>query len=381
MSGFVFTVTTAGLDALVDAQAGKIAAIEISALGLSAAIVDVSPTLIALPGEFKRIDTFSGQSVSETIIHMTALDASAETYDVRSLALYLADGTLFAAYSRAEGPLFRKVDIASFLFSIDIAFSEAIAGDIAFGDASFLYPPATEAVKGVAEIATQVEVDDEADDGRIVTPLKLATRLAEVLAPIIQSIADEASARGNADASLDQVIGEEVQQRTDADAALQGLIDALLARTISGSGLVTGGGTLASNRVLQVLAASAADVLAGTAADRAITPAALGGIVKSVGQSGYISIPTADPARLVVLQWGRFTAAGDALTTVTFPLAFSQPAFSVVADGSDSTDTGVSSNNARVRANTITATGFAAFSATNTAESCTFIAVGEIDNS
>ena len=360
---FTFVITAAGLDALVNAHASQTEQITIAELGISASAIDVAPTLTALPGEFKRIDMLSGQSASETVIHMTALDSSDASYNVRSLALYLDDGTLFAAYSRAEDDIFRKVDIATFLFSIDIAFSDAATGTIVFGDATFLYPPATEDTKGVAEIASQAEVDGEADDQRIVTPAKLAVRIAALLAPVIQSVADEASAR------------------SDADDGLQAFINALLGRTITGSGLVTGGGNLGASRVLQVLAASAADVIAGTAADRAITPAALGPIVKALGLNGYCSIPTADPARLVLVQWGRFTAAGDASTSVTFPLAFSTPAFSVVVDGTNETDTGVSSNAPRVRASTISATGFAVFNAINTSESCTFLAIGEIDRS
>ena len=409
MTGFAFIITTAGLDALVDAQNGLTEAIEVVEIGVSDSLVEIAPTLTALPGEIKRLDALSGQAASETIIHMTAIDSTSDAYDVRSVALYLSDGTLFAAYSRAEGPVFSKVDIASFLFSIDIAFGEAVADAIVFGDATFLYPPATEETKGVAELATQTEVDDEVDDQRIVTPLKLATRLSALLAPILQSIADEiaartaadtseaaarsaadialqnsingeVTARADADTALQNSINGEATARSDADSALETLLSALVARTITGSGLVTGGGNLGANRVLQVLAASAADVIAGTAANRAITPAALGPIVKALGLNGYVSIPTADPTRLALLQWGRFTAAGDGLTAVTFPLAFSAPAFSVVADGTNQSDTGVSSNPPRVRSSTITATGFSVFSAINTAESCTFIAIGEVNN-
>ncbi len=39
---------------------------------------------------------------------------------------------------------------------------------------------ATETTAGIAELATQAEVDAEADDSRIVTPLKLATRIASL---------------------------------------------------------------------------------------------------------------------------------------------------------------------------------------------------------
>ena len=308
--GFIFTITTAGLDALVDAQNGVTEQIEIVELGLSDQLVDVAPTLVALPGEFKRLDVLSGQSASETIIHMNAFDSSDDGYEVRSLALYLADGTLFAAFSRADGAIFRKVDIATFLFTIDVAFADAVANSIVFGDATFLYPPATETTKGVAEIATQGEVDGGADDERIVTPAKLAGRLA----PVLQSIADEVDMRG------------------DGDDALQALIDALLARTFTGDGLVSGGGSLSASRVLTVVAALSGDAWAGTASDKALTPASLGPVRSALSINGYASIFSASDTRQLMLQWGRFTPSPSGLTNVTFPLAFTTT-FAVLVDG------------------------------------------------
>lgn len=60
--------------------------------------------------------------------------------------------------------------------------SEVISADassvVTFGSGA----SATEARAGVAEIATQTETDTETDDARIVTPLKLATRLAAAFA-------------------------------------------------------------------------------------------------------------------------------------------------------------------------------------------------------
>ena len=229
------TLTQAGLDALVDAQNGVTTTITITQLGLSEQHVTVAPTLDALPGEFKRLDSFAGFAATETIIHMTAHDAGQDTYDLRAIGLFLEDGTLFAAYSQAT-PIFRKVDIATFLVSFDVLFSEAIAGDIAFGDASFLYPPATEQTKGVAEIATQSEADEGTDDFRIVTPRKLATRLAALLASINAAIA------------------------------------AIASRKITGAGLATGGGDLTADRAITVTEASTADVIAGTSSTKVLTP-------------------------------------------------------------------------------------------------------------
>lgn len=215
------TITNAGLDALVDAQNGITDAIEVVQVGLTEAVFVPAPTLTALPGETKRLGSVAGASVAANVIHMAAQDASAETYDLRGIGLYLADGTLFATYGQAD-PIFRKVSIATFLLAFDVRFSQDVAGNITFGDASFLYPPATETVQGVAELATQAETDAGEDDERIVTPLKLA--------------------------------------------------GALGARSVTGAGLATGGGDLSADREITVTEASDAEVAAGTDGSHVLTP-------------------------------------------------------------------------------------------------------------
>lgn len=408
---FTLILTTAGLDALVDAQTGSTDAIQISEVGFSENAVAVAPTLTALPGEFKRIDAISGTAISETVIHMTAQDSSPDVYDLRSFALYLVDGTLFAAYGQAE-PIISKASVLNLQIAFDVAFQDGIAGDIEFGDATFLFPPATETVKGVAEIATQAEVDAGTDDERIVTPLKLATILAELLggfgsatetvegvielatqaevdagaddqravtslklanrlAPIIASIANEVTARiADVDA--------EALERQNGDTTLGALISALTARTITGSGLVTGGGSLAANRVLAVAAASFAQIIAGTANNVAMTPGGFGPIVRSFGANGYIALALADPANALCLQWGLATASANGVTNVTFPVAFAQT-FAVVADGTSDSNANRQDNYPAVLRNTITQTGFQLFSANDIADAVNYIAIGRVD--
>ena len=357
MSGLALVITEAGLDALVDAQAGNTANIQIMQLGLTEQSFVAAPTLDALPGEFKRIATVSGTSPAEWIIHMTAQDSSGDTYDLRGFGLFLDDGTLFASYSQAD-PIFCKVSIASFLFSVDVAFGDNAGASIDFGDVSFLYPPATETVKGVAEIATQEEVDAGTDNERIVTPLTLAAvvaaivggftsateaaegvielatqaetdagaddlraitplKLAGRLATIIQSIDAESLARQQADSALDDDIDDETAARVAADNNLQGLITALTARTITGAGLVTGGGSLAANRVLQVLAASGAEIASGLLATKAVTPQAIAQVPQTFGAaSSVIGLGG------FIVKTGRVNVSWTAGANVTFPVAF-----------------------------------------------------------
>lgn len=415
---FTLTITTAGRDALVDAQNGITAAIQVAEVGFSDLEFVTAPTLTALPGEVKRISSISGASISETVIHMTAQDSSQDIYDVRGFGLFLADGTLFAAYSQAD-PIVSKAPVLNLQLAFDIAFQDAVAGDIEFGDATFLFPPATETIKGVARIATQDEVDAGVADDLIVTPetlaaviaavvggfvsatdevegvIELATQaeanagaddsraitaatLAGVLAPVMQSIVDEAAARAAAIVGVQSDLAAEEAARQAADGSLEDDINALGTKTVTGGGIATGGGQIANNPVLNVLAASAAQIRAGTAGNGAITPGGLGPFIKSLGTSGYCTVPTADPANTLLIQWGRFTANSNRTTSVSFPIAFSQ-AFSVVSDGTSDINTNAQDNLPAVRVNTITATGFQVFSANQTADARAYVAIGRID--
>ena len=126
---FTLTLTTAGLDALVNAQSSATDPIQVTQVGFTNQPITVAPTLTALPGEFKRIASISGAAVSETIIHMTAQDASEDEYDVRAFGLYLADGTLFAVYGQ-PAIIVTKTPRLQLQLAFDIAFQDGIAGAV-----------------------------------------------------------------------------------------------------------------------------------------------------------------------------------------------------------------------------------------------------------
>lgn len=351
-------ITKAGLDLLVNAEGGGTEAIKIVAVGLTEAAFDMAPTIDALPGEIKRLTMVSGQSVSETIIHMTAIDADAIAYELRGFGLYLEDGTLFAVYAQPD-PLFRKVAATTFLFVQDVAFGSPVAGSITFGDALFVNPPASEAVKGVARVATPADAAAGTDHKTIITPLTLTQRLA-ALATLL-----------NGDISA-------LRTETDADFAalangFDALLAALVARTITGAGLVSGGGDLSASRVLSVLAASAADVAAGSAADRAVTPAALSGLARSLGENGYVILPGTGG---LMLQWGRFSAIANGTSSTLFPLAFPTACFSVAVAGGVNGGLDSQDNPPVLIEPTISLTGFSVFSADDRPAGQSYIAIG-----
>ena len=285
MAALPMIITNAGLDAIIDAQLGGTEEVLISEIGLTATPFVMAPTLTALPGEFRRLDTVAGQSVAPNIIHVTAYDPAAVTYSVTGFGLFSDTGVLIAVYSAVVDPVLTKAALATSLFALDIALEADMAAVIAFGDALFLNPPASETVSGVARIATQARVDalaDAGDDDRtIVTPKTLRVRLAALLA------------------------------------GLNGAIAALTGRTITGGGLVSGGGDLSANRVLTVTAASGAELLAAAIGDKSVTPAAFGALPRLLGGSGYQALPGG-----LWLAWGTVTLGANTSATVTMAANF-----------------------------------------------------------
>jgi len=166
---FTFIVTNAGRAALVNADNTGTAPVTIAAVGVSANAVSADPAAAALPGEVKRIAALSGDVVADDTIHLIVRDESADVFTVRSLALYLSDGTLFGLYGQAD-VLLEKSAQAMLLLAIDVRFEDVDASTLTFGDSNFLNPPATTAVQGVVELATDAEATSGSDGVRAVTP-------------------------------------------------------------------------------------------------------------------------------------------------------------------------------------------------------------------
>jgi hypothetical protein len=238
MSKLVLVITQAGQARFTAAQLGDAIDLKIARIGLTAQPFMAAPTLDRLPGEFRQVDTVSGQAVGDNVVHMIVRDAEPVAYTVRGFGLFLADGTLLAAYCH-DAPLFEKSTASEMHLALDIAFPTDQVAALSFGDTNFLNPPATTETKGVAELATQEEVNAGADTQRIVTPRTLAQRLT----------------------------------------ALTGTI---FGRRIDTAGLATGGGDLTGNRTITVPAATAEEADAGTLANKALTPVSIANILLSI---------------------------------------------------------------------------------------------------
>lgn len=162
MTALKLMMTTAGLGKFTAAQASADIDLTIATVGLSAGSFVAAPSLTALPGEFRRLTTVAGSVEAQNIVHLTVSDDAAVTYQVRGFGLFLADGTLFAAYSQSD-PIAEKAVGSMLALAIDIAFPVAGVEQITFGSTEFLNPPATQGRKGVVRLATPAQVDGGTD--------------------------------------------------------------------------------------------------------------------------------------------------------------------------------------------------------------------------
>jgi hypothetical protein len=172
---------------------------------------------------------------------------------------------------------------------------------------------ASETVAGIAEIATQAEVTTGTDDLRMVTPLKLATRLAAAPQGTVTSVGITST---DLSVSGSPVTGNSSMTLNVANNAITyaKMQDVSAASRLLGRGSAAGAGdpqelTLdtsltMSGTTLATTFASQAEVNAGTVANKTIAPATLKAFTGQI--DGPVGIGVAPVSRLHV-----YTAAGN----------------------------------------------------------------------
>jgi hypothetical protein len=208
-----FLLTTAGKNAIVNANNTGTNPITIAKVGIGS--VSWTPTVAAtaLNTEIKKITATGGGAVADDTIHVTANDSSTDTYTVREIGLFTADNTLVAIYSQSS-PIITKGSGTVALIAVDLVITGVPAGSVTVGDTTFSYPQATQTVKGVAEIATTAEVSAGTDDERIVTPAKLSAGYVKKAG---DTMTGALTLPGDPTAGLHAATKEYVDQRTAGD--------------------------------------------------------------------------------------------------------------------------------------------------------------------
>lgn len=173
MSALTLTLTNAGLSAV--ANAGTLGPVVIAQVGVGSGSWATAPTAsaTALLSEIKRLTVDGSSTPSPGLIHINASDVGTDAYSVKEVGLYSSTGVLIAI-AGGTANILTKASGSVALVAIDLSVVNVPVGSLTIGDTGFIYPPATETVKGVAEIATTAEVAAGTDDERIVTPAKLS---------------------------------------------------------------------------------------------------------------------------------------------------------------------------------------------------------------
>jgi len=163
------TITTAGRAALVNANKNGTNAVLITQVGVTSTAFTPSPGMTSLPSELKRLSTISGGATDASTVHVTIRDNSADQYSLFGIGLYLADGTLFAAYSQAT-LIGQKSPQAALLVAMDVKFADINAALLTFGDTNFQLNIATTDAIGVVRLALASEAIAGTDTAKVMTP-------------------------------------------------------------------------------------------------------------------------------------------------------------------------------------------------------------------
>ena len=268
MTGIIFKLTDAGRAALANAAHDGTQARRIVSVGITASAFTPTAALAAIPGEIKRLTTFAGDVVAADTIHLTIRDDGADTYTVRGLGLYLDNGVLMGTYSQAA-VILGKSAASIFLLAADLRVLDGSVdiSTLQFGDTSFLNPPATIERQGVVELATVAEANALVDTTRALTPASVQPLFA---ARALTSTSIEAGAGLTGGGSLAENRTLQVKFGTEENTAAHGN-HTHAAATDSARGLVE----LATN----------AETQTGTDATRAVTPAGLAAVTLGLRQS------------------------------------------------------------------------------------------------
>lgn len=175
MSTLPLIMTSAGIAAAIAADGqGLQANISEIALGSGSWTPDANAT--ELNSEIKRLTSFGASVIAPDKLHVTIRDDSDDVYELREIGLYLDSGELLAIHAQDTVIVSKSVD-AKVLLTAVIPITSVPPSSVTINGNEFDYNPATEEVRGIAEIATQAETDAGTDDEQIVTPLKLTAHL------------------------------------------------------------------------------------------------------------------------------------------------------------------------------------------------------------
>ena len=263
-------ITTAGRQALINAQQTGTNSVTISHIGVGTGKYTPAASQTALQQEVNRLNIIEGGSAGDNAFHVAYQDESTATYSVYEFGLYLDNGVLFAVYS-SNTLLLQKTASTMAMLVVDVALEDISVSQITFGSVSYKVAAATTENAGVLAIATNTDVASGTATQLAVTPANLGARTATETRTGLVELATSTEAKAGTDTA------RVITPKTAKDIVDNRL--ATSAEVIAGSNntkMVTPAGltarTATTARTGLIRLATEAEALAGTDNTKAITP-------------------------------------------------------------------------------------------------------------
>ena len=270
-----FLITDVGLAAAIDAN-NRGLNLHLTTLVVAGGRFTPDGTETALMGtELARVNFTSGR-LSGSQLTLNAQFASG-AWTGYELGVLDSNGVLFAVESDGSGgdALLTKQANVNLAYDWTLLLSRVPSGSVTISPSiAFTLQKATETVEGIAELATQVETNTGTDDERIVTPLKLATRIAAISIPTVPNAT--AAQRG----IVELATLAEVDTGTDTERAV----------TPAGVARRTRNATTALRGIAEL--ATNAETQAGQDSQRIVTPAGLSARTATEVRRGIVELAT-----------------------------------------------------------------------------------------
>ena len=164
-------VTKAGLHAVFNTSSSGFAANVVN-IGLGEGGWEPDDTATELKDEKRRIAIGNSNPISDTQIHITAIEEGEEhSYWVREIGFYLDDGTLLAIWSHPDHPIAYKAAGVDLLIAFDLALGSLPKDSInVIGTGTVSLTPARTDKYGLVKYATDSEATNGSLQDKVVTP-------------------------------------------------------------------------------------------------------------------------------------------------------------------------------------------------------------------
>lgn len=162
-------VTNGGIAAIRNAQATGTNAVRVASVRIGTGKWTPTGAATALKMPIKTYSAIAGGAIGSNVIHVEALDQSADAFTAYEVGVFLADGTMLAVGSSTT-PILVKAAGTQAMLAVDIVISDIGTTVFNFPSASFLVPVATTEIQGIVELATIAEGLAGTDVYRAMTP-------------------------------------------------------------------------------------------------------------------------------------------------------------------------------------------------------------------